>query len=307
MTLQSFGNMSQEEARDRLGIPPEIVAQPVVDLGDLTYPGNASKLLSVNATEDGLEFRFLTGSNVTTALGYTPPPNTRTISTTAPLSGGGDLSADRTFSITASALTKSDDTNVTITLGGTPAMALLAGVSLTLGWTGVLAASRGGNGNGFFAVSGPATSTKTFTFPNASDTVACLGQANAFTKQVTINNTTVGQTGFVGGGQSGARIVADFNGGNLNFSDAATFLFRSNGGGTTFLTINSSAINATVDFQRSGTKVVGARKTGWATATGTATRTTFDTASVTLPQLAERLKALIDDLHGTAGHGLIGT
>lgn len=55
------------------------------------------------------------------------------------------------------------------------------------------------------------------------------------------------------------------------------------------------------------TAVVGPRKTGWGTATGTATRTTFATGSVTLPQLAERVKALIDDLHGTAGHGLIGT
>jgi hypothetical protein len=35
---------------------------------------------------------------------------------------------------------------------------------------------------------------------------------------------------------------------------------------------------------------------GWSPPTGTATRTAFDTASVTLPQLAERLKALIDDL-----------
>lgn len=54
-------------------------------------------------------------------------------------------------------------------------------------------------------------------------------------------------------------------------------------------------------------QVLGARKTGWATATGTATRTTFDTTTVTLPQLAERLKALIDDLHATAGQGIIGT
>lgn len=35
---------------------------------------------------------------------------------------------------------------------------------------------------------------------------------------------------------------------------------------------------------------------GWTAATGTPTRTTFDTTTVTLPQLAERLKALIDDL-----------
>lgn len=54
-------------------------------------------------------------------------------------------------------------------------------------------------------------------------------------------------------------------------------------------------------------QVIAARKTGWATATGTATRTTFDTATVTLPELAERVKAMIDDLHATAGHGLIGT
>jgi hypothetical protein len=35
---------------------------------------------------------------------------------------------------------------------------------------------------------------------------------------------------------------------------------------------------------------------GWAAATGTATRTTFATSTVTTAQLAERLKALIDDL-----------
>lgn len=43
-----------------------------------------------------------------------------------------------------SALTRVDDTNVTLTLGGTPATALLQAVSLTLGWTGTLSATRGG-------------------------------------------------------------------------------------------------------------------------------------------------------------------
>lgn len=39
------------------------------------------------------------------------------------------------------------------------------------------------------------------------------------------------------------------------------------------------------------------RSTGWAASiAGTATRTTFDTATVTTAQLAERVKALIDDL-----------
>lgn len=48
--------------------------------------------------------------------------------------------------ITPAALTKTDDTNVTLTLGGTPATALLQATSLTLGWTGVLSAARGGTG-----------------------------------------------------------------------------------------------------------------------------------------------------------------
>lgn len=38
------------------------------------------------------------------------------------------------------------------------------------------------------------------------------------------------------------------------------------------------------------------RLAGWEAPTGTATRTTFDTATVTLPQLAERVKALLDDM-----------
>jgi nitrogen fixation protein len=40
---------------------------------------------------------------IATALGYTPVTNARTINTTAPLSGGGDLSADRTLSISDAA------------------------------------------------------------------------------------------------------------------------------------------------------------------------------------------------------------
>jgi len=48
--------------------------------------------------------------------------------------------------VTGAALTRVDDTNVTITLGGTPATALLRATSLTVGWTGLLAVARGGTG-----------------------------------------------------------------------------------------------------------------------------------------------------------------
>lgn len=74
-----------------------------------------------------------------------------------------------------------------------------------------------------------------------------------------------------------------------------------------------SIVGSVITIATGGTLAVGssqvlaARKTGWAIASGTATRTTFDTTTVTTAQLAERVKALIDDLHSTAGHGLIGT
>lgn len=55
-----------------------------------------------------------------------------------------------------------------------------------------------------------------------------------------------------------------------------------------------------------GKNVVGKRKTGWQRAAGTATRTSFNTATVTTAELAQRVKALIDDLHDDTGHGLIG-
>ncbi len=54
--------------------------------------------------------------------------------------------------VTPAALTKADDTNVTLTLGGTPATALLQAVSITAGWTGVLAETRGGTGTGTYTL-----------------------------------------------------------------------------------------------------------------------------------------------------------
>jgi len=86
----------------------------------------------------------------------------------------------------------------------------------------------------------------------------------------------------------------------LGFVTRSLIISPSNG------TINLSN-NAGTDFtamQFAGTQVLTTRRTGWGAPTGTATRTAFATGSVTLEQLAERLKALIDDL---TTHGLIGT
>lgn len=66
------------------------------------------------------------------------------------------------------ALTKADDTNVTLALGGTPATSLLAAASLTLGWTGQLAAPRGGTGFGSYTAGD-------LLYANSPSTLAKLG------------------------------------------------------------------------------------------------------------------------------------
>jgi hypothetical protein len=52
--------------------------------------------------------------------------------------------APASTSVTPSALTKTDDINVTLTLGGTPNSALLEPTSMTMGWSGLLSKARGG-------------------------------------------------------------------------------------------------------------------------------------------------------------------
>jgi hypothetical protein len=61
--------------------------------------------------------------------------------------------------------------------------------------------------------------------------------------------------------------------------------------------------DVTGDYRVDAVKVVSNRRTGWGAPTGTASRATFETSGATVGQLAQRLKALIDDL---TAHGLIG-
>ena len=62
-------------------------------------------------------------------------------------------------------------TTSTVLHGNVAGAPSFSAVSLTADVSGILPGANGGSGNGFFAVSGPAASLKTFTFPNASATV----------------------------------------------------------------------------------------------------------------------------------------
>ena len=76
-------------------------------------------------------------------------------------------------SITGQALTKTDDTNVTLTLGGSPNSALLAATSLTLGWTGQLSLAKGGSNANLTASNGG------IVYSTASEMAILAGTATA--------------------------------------------------------------------------------------------------------------------------------
>lgn len=110
-------------------------AQSTYTLGDTLYSSAANTLSKL-------------AGNITTTKQYLSQTGTGVVSA-APIWSAVD-GAD----ITGAALTKTDDTNVTLTLGGTPATALLRAASLTLGWTGQLSLTRGGTNAALTASNG---------------------------------------------------------------------------------------------------------------------------------------------------------
>jgi hypothetical protein len=81
-------------------------------------------------------------------------------------------------------------TNVRTDLGlGT--LATQNDADLTTDVTGILPSANGGTANGFTKFSGPTTTEKTFTLPDASETLMALGQAQEHTKTHNFNATTL--------------------------------------------------------------------------------------------------------------------
>lgn len=81
------------------------------------------------------------------------------------------------------ALTHTNDSNVTLTLGGSPSSSLLAPVSLMLGWTGHLPISRGGTGAGTAADALAALGGATPAYVDGQDAIT-LSAAKAYADTV---------------------------------------------------------------------------------------------------------------------------
>jgi hypothetical protein len=162
-------------------------------------------------------FRALVDSDI-------PPLDyVESVNVTAPLTSDLDP-LNPTLGITGSALTKTDDTNVTLTLGGSPSDALLAAVSLTLAWAGQLAVSRGGTGQSSFTdgqlLIGNSTGntlTKSTLTPGANITITNTAGA------ITIAVSGLGTMAFQNVGISGTAALAKLTGlgtdGSLTFTN----------------------------------------------------------------------------------------
>jgi len=175
----------------------------------------------------------------------------------------------------AAALTKTDDTNVTLTLGGNASTSLFRAASLTLGWSGTLAASRGGTENGFTAFSGPAASTKTFTLPNASATILT---SNALVT-VAQGGTGVGTvTGLIqGNGTSAVTTVPNSSttGQTLRVTGASTYAF-----GALDLA-NANAVTGNLPFANGGHDIISGRSTAQTAAVASVATLTVGGADAT--------------------------
>jgi hypothetical protein len=129
------------------------------------------------STIGGIRAFACTGTDKISEIGTDGIPVCTADQEGAPGSGITSLNA---LSASSQTFAKVDDTNVTLNIGS-----LTSTHTFTLGWAGILAAARGGTGNGFTAFTGPTSATKTFTLPNASATIFTSNDAHGHTSAST--------------------------------------------------------------------------------------------------------------------------
>ena len=104
--------------------------------------------------------------------------------------------------------------------GGVGAAPSWGPVALTTHVSGILPGANGGTGNGFFEVAGPASSLKTFTFPNASTTVLTTNAAVTVAQGGT-GVATLASNGVLYGNGTGVVLVTAQGGTNTVLAASA--------------------------------------------------------------------------------------
>lgn len=167
--------------------------------------------------------------NITTGKQYLSQTGTGTVSAApvwATISGSD---------ITGSALTVANDTNVTLTLGGTPATALLKASSITAGWSGTLGASRGGTN-----VDSSAWSQGDLVYISATGTWNHLAKSTTSTRYLantgTTNNPNWDQINLANG-ITGTLSVANGGTGQTSYTNGQILIGNTTGNTLTLGTI----------------------------------------------------------------------
>ncbi len=167
-------------------------------VGALTGNASTAAALQTARTIGGVSFNGTADITVASATGGF------TVSGGALAVGANDITCTGSLGATGARLTKGWFTDLQVTnaiAGSVTGSAASATTATTLAnaraiygnnfdgsaaLTQIIASTYGGTGNGFAKLSGPSSTEKTFTLPNASDTIACLGQVQAFSRQQTL-------------------------------------------------------------------------------------------------------------------------
>jgi hypothetical protein len=197
--------------------------------------------------------------------------------------------------------------NYSTAVGVSALLSNITGSSLTAAGLNALRSNTTGNNSSAFGVGALENNT-------TGNNLTASGVGALFSN-ITGSNLAgfgVGAGRYIADGITGLTVsnnscfFGDATKGTQNATNENVFGYNATGNGSNTVTIGD--FNITNNFFRgalslNATQVVSTRRTGWTAPTGTPTRTTFTTSTVTLTGLAERVKALIDDL---ITHGLIG-
>lgn len=263
--------------------------------------GRIASAATWNAKESALTF----------STGLTRTVNTITIDSTVVTLTGAQALSNKTglisqwtndsgyltsTGITPAALTKTDDTNVTLTLGGTPATSLLQAVSLTLGWTGTLADGR--------IASSATWNAKQAAYPILS-TLGVLANASGV-----LTNDGVGNLSWGAGGSGANTALSNLASVSINTSLLAqnTVNLGSAANPFTDIFIHGAGTYGTNCFQITGTPTGGTKVLTLPNITGTimtnnntvttVTNKAFSDSTTTFIAVADSTKIMKFDLSG---------
>lgn len=181
-----------------LGVPSLLQTLPTAVQGNITSLGTITSGVwngtAINETHGGTnQTSYILGDTLYASAANTLSKlagNTTTAKQYLSQTGTGAASAAPVWAtisgadITGAALTEVNDTNVTMTLGGSPTTALLRATSMTLGWTGQLGLTRGGTAASLTASNGG------IVYSTASALAILAGTATANQVLLSGSNTT---------------------------------------------------------------------------------------------------------------------